>query len=320
MQIVLPELADDSVADYLLLLKERNTSVIEFVASLVTAGVYTQDAENPAIPLWTMLRNYATEELKLNVDFTHPKRQIPLNNLAPLIMGFMVTQEEDLSPQGISTIAWLYNAASSLIGDTDQIRIERTERRGYGLYATRLIKQGKSITSYDGMRCSQDAGTTKKLNQIQRNQVLEYGLTLRHPDEPPSMEDWVVDARLFFRIEDAGRFANMEPYQPDGVNRNNAVYLLKGSKAIYAAKRQIHLVASRNILPGEEITVDYGSNYPYELFMGNDGFDRYRPVNRCISCQIKEATSKCSGSGCKAVYCSQECADVDWIGHQLLCE
>jgi SET domain-containing protein len=129
------------------------------------------------------------------------------------------------------------------------VRVGRSAT-GLGLFATKAIERGAPIVSYHGPRIP-----TAEAHERERRFGAKYMFELNRT--------WTIDGSPRWNL---GRYANHSC-------RPNAEPVTR--------KGRVVLVALRPIMPGEEITFDYGDEY-FELFFKNSGC-------RCAACRGKAA-------------------------------
>jgi SET domain-containing protein len=129
------------------------------------------------------------------------------------------------------------------------VRIGRSET-GLGLFATKAIARGVPIVSYRGPRIP-----TAHAHERERRFGAKYMFELNRR--------WTIDGSPRWNL---GRYAN---------------HSCRPNTEPVARSGRVKLVALRPILPGEEITFDYGEEY-FALFFKNSGC-------RCADCRVKAA-------------------------------
>lgn len=102
---------------------------------------------------------------------------------------------------------------------------------GYGLFTSKKFERGDPICIYGGVLCNR--------------QDVSSAYVLEITSEGP-FYGWYIDARINFRIDEVGRYANT-------MDSNNAQYEINNNNA--------EVVATREILPYTEIYAKYGKNY-----------------------------------------------------------
>jgi len=102
---------------------------------------------------------------------------------------------------------------------------------GYGLFTSKKFERGDPICVYGGVLCNR--------------QDVSSAYVLEITSEGP-FYGWYFDARINFRIDEVGRYANT-------MDNNNTQYEINGNNA--------EVVATREILPYTEIYAKYGKNY-----------------------------------------------------------
>jgi SET domain-containing protein len=123
---------------------------------------------------------------------------------------------------------------------------------GLGLFATKLIKRAAYIATYRGRRVS----TAEAAWREQRGAKYMFELNSR----------WVIDGSPRWNV---ARYINHSC-------KPNAMPVIR--------KGRILFVALRAIVPGEEITYDYGPEY-FDYFISNGGC-------RCTKCLTKAAAAR----------------------------
>jgi SET domain-containing protein len=123
---------------------------------------------------------------------------------------------------------------------------------GLGLFATKLIKRAAYIATYRGRRVS----TAEAAWREQRGAKYMFELNSR----------WVIDGSPRWNV---ARYINHSC-------KPNAMPVIR--------KGRILFVALRAIVPGEEITYDYGPEY-FDYFISNGGC-------RCAKCLTKAAARR----------------------------
>ena len=120
---------------------------------------------------------------------------------------------------------------------------------GFGLFATKPIKRGVYIAAYRGWRITTEEADRREA----RGARYQFELNKR----------WTIDGSPRWNL---GRYAN---------------HSCRPNAEPVARKGRVMLVALRPIVPGEEITFDYGDEY-IELFFKKSGC-------RCAACRGKPA-------------------------------
>jgi uncharacterized protein len=129
------------------------------------------------------------------------------------------------------------------------VRVGRSAT-GLGLFATKAIARGAPIVSYRGPRIP-----TRQAHARERRFGAKYMFELNRR--------WTIDGSPRWNL---GRYAN---------------HSCEPNAEPVARKGRVRLVALRPILPGEEITFDYGDEYS-ALFFRKSGC-------RCAACHVKAA-------------------------------
>ena len=129
------------------------------------------------------------------------------------------------------------------------VRVSRSAT-GLGLFATKAIARRAPIVSYRGPRIP-----TAQAHERERRFGAKYMFELNRT--------WTIDGSPRWNL---GRYAN---------------HSCRPNAEPVARKGRVVLVALRVILPGEEITFDYGDEY-FELFFKKSGC-------RCAACRGKPA-------------------------------
>jgi SET domain-containing protein len=131
-----------------------------------------------------------------------------------------------------------------------RFRVGRS-RTGLGLFATAPIEKGTSIVEYKGRRITH--ARARQLEARGRRYMFEIN------------GRWTIDGSSRRNL---ARYANHSC-------RPNAQSVL--------VKRRVILQAIKNIMPGEEITYDYGKEY-FEIFLQARGC-------RCVHCMKQRAAA-----------------------------
>jgi uncharacterized protein len=129
------------------------------------------------------------------------------------------------------------------------VRVGRSAT-GLGLFATKAIARGVPIVSYRGARIP-----TAHAHERERRFGAKYMFELNRR--------WTIDGSPRWNL---GRYAN---------------HSCRPNTKPVARDGRVKLVALRTILPGEEITFDYGEEY-FALFFKKSGC-------RCADCRAKAA-------------------------------
>ena len=140
-------------------------------------------------------------------------------------------------------------------GDLDscEVRISNIDGAGLGLFATKPIKAGKRVTKYSG-RC---IGREEALSSTSSYIVEVHNQLYLDADGPGHM---------------AGRYMNDGPMA--GIRANAR---LGSSRRVYKCKKTgrlwIPVIALRNINPGEEIIINYGSKVTWSWSTDKEDHD-----------------------------------------------
>jgi hypothetical protein len=128
-----------------------------------------------------------------------------------------------------------------------EVRKSNIRDAGLGLFATKAFRKGSRITHMDG----------EVLTRAEYNDKYDDGRTLA-PYTIQATPQTFIDGRDPLLCVHDGRFAN------DGRGRaSNAVYQIDCTSRVNPRARphRVSVVAVRRIEVGEEILVDYGSEY-----------------------------------------------------------
>jgi uncharacterized protein len=114
---------------------------------------------------------------------------------------------------------------------------------GKGLFASRKFENGEKVIEYLGERI-----TEREYKRRYPDGFARYGLEV----DGPRGNKIYIDAIKPEKSNEA-RYANDAH---DTEFENNTIFVMSGKK-----RKRAYIVASRDIKPGEEILVDYGSDY-----------------------------------------------------------
>lgn len=130
-----------------------------------------------------------------------------------------------------------------------EVKASNIRNAGNGLFALKHFQRGELICDYGGLLTSNNA-----------NDYLEdgdktmgaYSVEITESDDP-RFKGWYVDARRFFTINEPGRWANML--------RNGSNNAEIATSIDFRGLPKLQLFATARIRYGEEIYLDYGSEY-----------------------------------------------------------
>lgn len=195
-----------------------------------------------------------------------------------LIEEFRITQWDDVTHP---TIKAILAEVISVVTDGPDVKKAEEERMGYGLFADRDYEEDdKVITEYGGNRLQFNPNVSftsgPQMGQFGNPYIQTLMLPTLSGDKLLAQhgQTWVVDARLFFRLREKGRWANTIPWDRDNPaesNPNNAEMHLASrtsdNKEIHPIKRivEVSLLPGKTLKKGEEIFIDYGPLYAPEF-------------------------------------------------------
>lgn len=163
---------------------------------------------------------------------------------------------------GEARMVALVNAAQKRHGDLVEVR-PAGPGRGYGLFATQKIPQGKTVASYGGVI---DQG-----GHVQGRYIIEVEST-----------GIGYDSERYFDVRDAGRFINEPPYG----------YTSWANVDIAHDHHNMRFVTRSEIGAGQEIWWDYGSEYDRSAYGWNETLASNDPIRIRIMMEAFEGVAK----------------------------
>lgn len=247
--------------------------------------------------------------------------------LLPLIETFFVVRHSDLNSLRrmhlasffINTICRSFNNNRVALNDTQGPLVQRATvpAAGWGLFARADYDNNAIICNYGGVKMSQDVNYSFQTDQEIRLYGSAYTVALKREKSDAVEDDWIIDGKLFWSLYETGRFIN-QASTPQEVNCRfveSASAKLKGSAAKLASTKSIVIYTTRKVKAGEEFLCSYGTEFhPAFLWEG------FVPFQNCIQCKTMPITAKCGNKCGEALYCSQNCADSDWLNHKTRCK
>ena len=132
---------------------------------------------------------------------------------------------------------------------TVEVKQSNIQNAGNGLFALKQFKRGDLICDYGGLLTSNNANDYLEDDD---KTMGAYAVEIAHSDDP-RFKGWYVDARRFFTINEPGRWANMR--------RNGTNNAEIATSIDFRGLPKLQLFATARISYGEEIYLDYGSEY-----------------------------------------------------------
>jgi hypothetical protein len=169
----------------------------------------------------------------------------------------------------------LINAAAALTGKGLEVKVSGILGAGNGLFTTHAFERNSLLTYYGGNQMSVDAMECLGLSDEYRNYVLVA---------PNKVGGKVYDAQIFFALaNEMGRWPNS-----DRERVNARFQFVEGTDAPV-------IVASRDLQAGEEVLLDYGTQFQLQL-----------------QCQLCEQWSVLMCQRCETSICGKACQTRHW--------
>ena len=188
-----------------------------------------------------------------------------------------------------------------------KVKVTKSSIHGVGVVATQVIKKGEVVTIYP----SHGAGE-------ERNGELFLAMPGSRPEYQKMVQDMGYDTMKYEFVQGKLHMLGLPSVRfpiflghliNDGSDISSetkywATFVAQNNTAFNVYKKICYVQAMRDIQPGEELTVAYGTTY-WQQFA-------------CGKCGNWKAAKKC-GKCLKTCYCSRQCQVAHWKVHKKGC-